>query len=152
VKINPTSFIVHWIGDVTGSCSIERDQATTWDYVRRYINDNCFGDGQRPGTKRIHVRPRFRARFDRWLTFLRALFFLFDPQLKLPHVEGGSSKVRYDQEVDYMEEIGTNNPTSKTAPLLVEVDKADNPVAARRSSFYRMALILRFCHCSLFRR
>ena len=33
-----------------------------WEDVRKYINDNSFGDGNKPGTTRIHVRPRFRAR------------------------------------------------------------------------------------------
>ena len=52
---------VFWAGDAEGNAKFDIDD--TWDDVRRYINDNCFGDGNKPGTTRIHVRPRFRAHF-----------------------------------------------------------------------------------------
>ena len=35
----------------------------TWNRVVEYINKNCFGDGQHPGTSAIYVRHRFRANF-----------------------------------------------------------------------------------------
>mgnify|MGYP006932274391 CR=1 FL=1 len=53
---HPPPIHVSWTGDVSGSCSIERDQGFTWDYVRKYINDNCFADGAKPGTANIRVR------------------------------------------------------------------------------------------------
>ena len=36
-----------------------------WDDVRNFINANSFGYGKKPGTTRIHVRPRFHALVDR---------------------------------------------------------------------------------------
>ena len=53
--------------------------------------------------------------------FARTFFFPFDPQLKLPVVKGDGSGVEYGPEVVYSEEISANNPTSKEAPLLVEI-------------------------------
>ena len=33
----------------------------TWAHVRRYLNDNCFGVRDKPGTTHIHVRIFSRA-------------------------------------------------------------------------------------------
>ena len=97
-----------------------------WADVRNYIWniwDISFRCGQAVPAVPLEIfRVRIiGARLTVGLLFRAHFFLLFDPQLRLPVDGGDGSEVQYGQEVDYFEEIRKSTPTSKEAPLLVEI-------------------------------